>query len=194
MKNVAKADLFVWVALISVGAWLRVLLQDLPNVAPVIAVAMMAAVYFRQAGWAWSVPILTMAISDVFLGSYHGGLMLVNYAMLALPVVCRHFLKRHCSLGAQNSEIAAMAKFVGCAAVASVLFFVVTNFAFWCFFDMYPRTLVGLTQCYIQALPFFRYSFLGDFVFAASIYSIYLGAHVWLTSDGQVSAVRGLRK
>jgi len=176
-KNMTKMELFVLVSLIGGGAWMRVMLTDFPNVAPVAACTLWATVYFRRATWALAVPLLTMAISDVFIGSYHGGQMAVVYVMLALPVACRKFLQRNCSLNGRTEVVAPLMKFVGCAAVASILFFVVTNFAHWCFYDMYPRTMPGLVQCYVGALPFFRYTLTGDFVFAASLFSSYAAAH-----------------
>ena len=35
-------------------------------------------------------------------------------------------------------------------------FFIVSNYAVWAASDMYPRTLTGLRDCYIAALPFYR--------------------------------------
>jgi hypothetical protein len=46
------------------------------------------------------------------------------------------------------------------AAAAIVLgptsFFLVSNYAVWAGSEMYPRTLAGLGQCFIAALPFYR--------------------------------------
>jgi hypothetical protein len=46
----------------------------------------------------------------------------------------------------------------GCSLLASISFFVVSNYAVWAIWQMYPRTLAGLTACYTAALPFFRNS------------------------------------
>ena len=35
-------------------------------------------------------------------------------------------------------------------------FFLVSNFAVWVEWQMYPKTLTGLAACYVAALPFFR--------------------------------------
>jgi len=195
MKNEMKVEFFVLVLLISVGAWLRVMLQDLPNVAPVVATTLMAAMYFRRATWALTVPLLTMAISDLFIGSYQLGLMAVVYCMLSLPIACRKILQRHCALdqGAAARHganvIAALLKFLGCAVVTSTLFFVVTNFSHWWIYHMYPHTVSGLAQCYVQAIPFFRYALVGDIVFATALFSIYAMAHA-MAAAGVFRAAR----
>jgi hypothetical protein len=43
-----------------------------------------------------------------------------------------------------------------CSLSASVSFFLVSNFAVWAAWQMYPRTLAGLWMCYVAAVPFFR--------------------------------------
>lgn len=47
--------------------------------------------------------------------------------------------------------------------LASLAFYLVSNFGvFWYW---YPRTLAGLLQCYLVAVPFYRNTLLGDVVF-----------------------------
>ncbi len=45
---------------------------------------------------------------------------------------------------------------VGAAIAASVSFFLLSNFAVWLVWNMYPKTLGGLAACYVAGLPFFR--------------------------------------
>lgn len=45
-----------------------------------------------------------------------------------------------------------------CSLLASFSFFLVSNFAVWVAWQMYPKTLAGLGMCYVAALPFFRNS------------------------------------
>ena len=44
----------------------------------------------------------------------------------------------------------------------SCLFFLITNLAVWASGGIYPRTMVGLMECYTAAIPFFRNSLFGD--------------------------------
>ncbi len=51
--------------------------------------------------------------------------------------------------------------------LASILFFVVSNFGVW--LSWYPRTLQGLLTCYTLALPFYRNTLIGDMVFGSVV-------------------------
>ena len=44
----------------------------------------------------------------------------------------------------------------GTTLAGAVLFFLVTNFADWYFFDTYVKSWQGLLDCYVAAIPFFR--------------------------------------
>jgi hypothetical protein len=55
---------------------------------------------------------------------------------------------------------------------ASVAFFVVSNFAVWAAWNMYPMTLAGLGTAYVAAIPFFRNQVLADLLFAAVLFAI----------------------
>ena len=60
--------------------------------------------------------------------------------------------------------------------IASLQFFLVTNFGVWLMWSMYPHTPTGLLGCYEAGLPFFRNQLVGDLGFAAVLF----GLHAWL--------------
>jgi hypothetical protein len=62
-------------------------------------------------------------------------------------------------------------RILGTAVAGSVSFFVISNFAVWLAWAMYPRTLNGLISCYEVALPFFRRSMEGDLLFASLMFA-----------------------
>jgi hypothetical protein len=60
---------------------------------------------------------------------------------------------------------------VGVAAVASsLLFFAITNFGMWLFSGIYPHTTVGLSACYVAAIPFFQNTLAGDLFYATLLF------------------------
>jgi hypothetical protein len=66
---------------------------------------------------------------------------------------------------------------VGASALAgSLSFFVVSNFAVWACWNMYPKTVSGLMTCYTAALPFFRRGLEGDFLFTAAMFGLPVAA------------------
>jgi Family of unknown function (DUF6580) len=61
---------------------------------------------------------------------------------------------------------------------ASVSFFLVSNFAVWAVWNMYPKTASGLATCYVAGLPFFRNGVVSDLFFVALFFGIgYLVSH-----------------
>jgi hypothetical protein len=60
----------------------------------------------------------------------------------------------------------------GAALASSVSFFVVSNFAVWACWNMYPKTLPGLMTCYSAGVPFFRSTVTGDMLFTAVMFGL----------------------
>jgi hypothetical protein len=65
---------------------------------------------------------------------------------------------------------------IGAAMAGSVSFFLVSNFAVWAAWNMYPKTLAGLTTCYAAGLPFFRRALAGDLLFTAVMFGLPVAA------------------
>ena len=60
----------------------------------------------------------------------------------------------------------------GCSLLASVSFFLVSNYTVWSLWQMYPKTLAGLAECYTAALPFFRNSATSELCFSLLLFSL----------------------
>ncbi len=59
--------------------------------------------------------------------------------------------------------------------LASVLFFIITNWSVWQFSPWYAKTFPGLMQCYTMAIPFFKNTLLGDLFYTAVLFGVYEG-------------------
>lgn len=68
-------------------------------------------------------------------------------------------------------------RIIGAAPAGSVSFFLVSNFAVWAAWDMYPHTFAGLLTSYDAGLPFFRRAIEGDLLFTAVMFSAPLLLH-----------------
>lgn len=141
----------------------RFWLQDFPNVKPVAAICLFAGLGFRDWRWAMGVPLIGMLASDLFFGFAEPLLVVAIYGSLMLNVM----LGRWC-LGRWNEQRFAVRFGVATLAVllASLQFFFLTNLAVWGFTPWYPKTATGLWHCFVNALPFFRLSLIGDALFA----------------------------
>jgi hypothetical protein len=183
MKRPLAVDFLVIVILIGAGAVTRLAFQDLPNFAPIAALAMFAGYFFRDWRWAACVPVGAMLVSDFFLASHSWIMMVTVYGSLCLPILWRGQLRRWLKL-----ESPTVSQFLGSAAIlfggsflGSCLFFTITNGMEWvldCFRDSrtYEPTLAGLLYCYEQGIPFFQYTLLGDLCFGAVFFGGYAAA------------------
>lgn len=174
--------------LVVVGVLLRLAVADIPNFAPVAGLALFAGWWIPSRGLALLVPLLVMVTTDWLLGGYQPLLRVTVYAALAAPVLLRSVIARSVPQPGRNSRYAwaeLILSLAVCSLGASVLFFVTTNLSTWAVTDWYPRSWSGLTSCYVQALPFFRHTVLGDLAFTACFFGCY---------GAGVLAVEGLQR
>ena len=175
MKNEPVVRLAVFAGLISAGAFMRIYFRELPNFAPIAAMALFSGYYFRSAWVAALVPLLAMSLSDLFIGGYEWQTMMVVYGALTLPVACRGWLRKYLAIerGSARSTIVGLGGLLSFSLASSLLFYLTTNFACWCFGTMYEQTWQGLLLSYQQAIPFFRNTLTGDLFFGASLFGSY---------------------
>jgi len=128
-----------------------VLLRILPhpaNFAPIGALALFGGVYLSKK-YALVLPLLVMLISDFFIG-FHNTMIFVYISFLLTGLIGMWVRK--------NKDV----KNIFLASIfSSILFFIVTNFGVWAM-GWYPKTLSGLIETYVLAIPFFRNTALGD--------------------------------
>lgn len=155
-KKEFKNNYAVWgiaIVLIILGISAR-LLPHPANFAPVGAIALFGGLYLPRR-LSILIPLLALAISDLFIGLYHPLMMLAVYGSFALMGYLGILAKSK-----KNTSTIVAATLIG-----SILFFLITNAAVWAFGTMYPPTIQGLWQSYAMALPFFRNSLFADFFF-----------------------------
>jgi hypothetical protein len=136
------------------------------NFAPVTAVAIVAAAYLplRQA------MVLTLAIrfiSDAIIGFFAWPLMAAVYASHLFGVVMGRWIKNRKTIF----------KVLAAPAISAVVFFLVTNFAF--LYPSYPHNLAGIVSAYLNGLPFFKGTLLGDVFYTAALIGVYEAVLLW---------------
>jgi hypothetical protein len=72
---------------------------------------------------------------------------------------------------ARNGKTVLWAKIISSSLFSSALFFLVTNFAF--FYGSYSHNLSGIMAAYVNGLPFFRGTVLGDLGYTAALFGGY---------------------
>jgi len=151
-----KLDSFVFPALIIVGAALLRLVPHAPNFAPIGAMALFGGAYLPKR-WALVLPLAAMFLSDIFIGFDGVDGRAAVYGSFLLIGLLGIWLGNHKSA----------ANIIGASLAGSLLFFLITNFTVLYTESLYPRTWAGLLESYTMALPFFRYTVLGDVFYTA---------------------------
>ena len=129
-----------------------------PNFSPIAALALFGGAQFPDKRLAFAVPLGAMFLSDLVIGLHP--LIPVIYGCFALITCLGFALRRRQSVWR-----------IGAAALTgSLLFFLTTNFGVWAFGSFYPKTITGLLECYVAAIPFFQNTLAGDICYAAILF------------------------
>ena len=156
-----KRKIIMFVILVAIGVLGR-LLPHAWNFTPLIATTIFAGVYLGKPQ-AFFLPVITMLISDIFVGFYEPKIMFSVYLSFAIAglIGCRF---------AKNKKINNLAL---SAFASSTVFFLVTNAAVWFFGSMYNTGLSGLIQSYLAGIPFYRNMMLGDIFYTVFLFGVY---------------------
>lgn len=123
------------------------------------ALAIFAGAKFDRR-FAFIMPLAAMALSDLFIGN---GFSLVVYGGFVAMVLCGFAIRRN-----QSPLNIGMASVLG-----AVVFFLITNFAFFYPVSAYPHNLGGIVASYIAGLPFINNMIAGNLVFGALMFGAF---------------------
>jgi hypothetical protein len=167
MKRVESRNLFVLPYLLILGAALLRLTVSHPyNFIPIFSCLLFFGANRPKREFA--IPMLVLVGVDIFLTTHRYG-----YPLTSGHAVTWMWYLAAALLGAgmlRNSR--STARVVGASLLASVSFFLASNFAVWAEWGMYAKTLSGLGTCYIAALPFFRNSLVSETAFSLLIFTL----------------------
>jgi hypothetical protein len=126
------------------------------NFTPIGAIALFGGAGFANKAYAFGVPLAAMFISDLALQVAHGtgfhSTMWAVYGSFVLITCLGLWLRNQPTNG----------RIVFASLAASLLFFLITNFAVWLNGTMYPQNLGGLIACYGAGIPFYQHEFFGS--------------------------------
>ena len=171
---VLKKEIFP-ISLILILAFAR-LIPHPPNFTPIIAVAIVSGYFFKNINLSLLALLIDMLISDLLIGFYEN--VIFVYASLLLITFVFHKISN--KINFKNLFI--------CGFAGSLIFFVVSNFGVWVLgspgvYDIaYEKSLSGLIECYILAIPFFGNTFMSTLIFAYPAIFIYKSLPAWSSS------------
>jgi hypothetical protein len=171
-----------FILLILIASLYRVMPGRPWGFAPQIAMALFAGSVIKDRKWAFSLPLLSMLLSDVLyhflyvnnlspISGFYSG-QITNYLLFTLLTVVGFFIKERNVVSIAAGSLAGPS-----------IFFLLSNFIVWMGGGGLnrPRTFEGLMMCYNDALPFYRNSLLGTLFFSTVLFGGYflLKRYVW---------------
>lgn len=154
------------------------------NISPIGALCLFGGAQITDRRLAFAVPLLSLILSDIGIGLLMGDITFglhpmipVVYGCFGLMVLLGTWLRK-----SQSGLATRILSICGAAVAGEVVFFVLTNFANW--IEYYPHTMDGLITCYNLAIPFFKKSLAGMFVYGTALFAGY----AWLTAHAASKA------
>lgn len=167
-----KKDTTQKIAFISAIIFLAALSRILPhpfNFSPIGAMCLVGGAYFSNRIFAVILPLLAVFFSDLILNNFVYGsdsfVLLYDgfywpYGTFALIAL----------MGSFSLNKVTMPRVIGSSLGASVIFFLLTNFACWPGSTLYTQDFNGLMACYAAGIPFFGGTIAGDLFYSAILF------------------------
>lgn len=168
-KNTTQTTISLPLLLVMLAVVIRVIGAQMgwfpPNFSIVGAMALFAGAILQPRWLGMIVTALAVVGSNLVMGhQFTPWLVSFAYLPFVLIALLAGFAKPDRSI----------VRWVGGTLMASIVFFVVSNFGVWCFASQtYDRSITGIVACYTAALPFFHNTLAGDFVFSAVLFGSY---------------------
>ena len=111
------------------------------------------------------VPLVLLAGADVVLTK-----LIYSYPLTWDHLVTWAWYAAILWLGTGLREKSGPVRVIGAALASSVSFFLISNFAVWAAWNMYPKNFSGLMMSYAAGLPFFRGTVESDLFFSIAFF------------------------
>ena len=149
------------------------LIPHAPNFTAVGAIALFGAAYLKDKRLALIVPFIALWISDVIInhlilpGFYTGINAWFGNVFTYLGFVLITFL------GFGLLKRVNIGTVLGSSVLASIIFFLVSNFGVWLGSVAFPKSIGGLMMAYTAGIPFFWNTLAGNLVFCILLFGVY---------------------
>lgn len=117
------------------------LLPHEPNFTPIFSVSVLGFLFFKNVDTRLFLVLLSMFLSDIFLG-FHSSMFFVYISIVLIIILSNQ----------KNYLIMAL--------LSPIIFFLISNFGVWLNSNIYSKSIHGLFECYIMAIPFLKNLFI----------------------------------
>lgn len=139
----------------------------MPNLEIITALALIAGAYLGGV-YGIAVPLSTIFLSDLVIGNNY--IFIFTWTAFALIGLFGYLYSKktctsHVTASSTENSGNGIKNSVHLAIIASVFFYLFTNFGWWLMSGTYEYSIRGLLWCYYMGLPFFRNSLVGNLIF-----------------------------
>lgn len=147
-----KGGRMVPVLILTIGILSRIVLH-IPNFSPVYALALFSGAYLDKR-LSLVLPVILLMVTDLVLGVYPDA----PFTWMGMASIA--------AFGWILRERKGIWNVLGVSVLASVVFFVISNFGVWIMGGLYSVDLKGLTDCFVMAIPFFKHTLISTVVYS----------------------------
>lgn len=173
------------VSLIVFGVCILRIIPHINNFSPIIALAIFGSLHYKNKNQAYIVTILCLWISDLVINNFiynlsdnlvwfYKGFYWQYISYLVIILLSLNFKNK--KINFKNISFLILS--------TSLIFFIITNFGFWVSSGFYSYDLLGLIECYIAAIPFYKGTLFGSIFYTP----LFIGFYYFL--QNKISSLR----
>ncbi|MCA9379814.1 hypothetical protein KC675_01400 [Candidatus Dojkabacteria bacterium] len=165
--KITNNDKILIIAFIVLGFLTRTIFTIGPNVEFVTIASLGAGYFMNNKKLALIVPLVIMALSDAVIGNT--SIFIFTWSAFLLTPIIGIALSK---INIQKSTAYPALVGLSGSILSVIIFFLWTNFGVVVTTAMYPDTISGLINSYINALPFLKNQLYGNMIFAPMIFTL----------------------
>lgn len=142
------------------------------NFSPLSAIGLFGAAFFSRKWQAFLIPLAATALSDIFINNviyaganptfiwFYDGAYWQYISYILIIVSGLLIFRRKINLQ----------RIITGALLASIIFFLISNFGTWYSTGLYPKTPAGLLECYTAGIPFIKGTLSGNLFYSGVLF------------------------
>ena len=141
------------------------------NFMPMMAVCLYSGAYVTDRRWSFGLPLVAVFVSDLLIWAVTGQFAWGFQSDRWSAYLCyASTVLMGTGLNTRRWPVRGVDAFAR-GMLAEVVFFLGTNFAYFCIQTDYPHSFAGLLTCYVAAIPFAGRSFLSTAFYSVLLFS-----------------------
>ena len=133
----------------------------IPNFTPLISLILFIPLVLKEKRLAIILIVITQLFADIFIGFYDTMIFVYGTYMFIVLLAFKYMIAIN------------FYKVLSSSVIASIIFYITTNFGVWFAMDLYPTTTSGLMACYIAGIPFLKSMTLSTVIFSTTLFVLF---------------------